>query len=227
MGSVFARETNTKGQWEWKADNAKTTLHMAEMVAHALDDETELLAGRQILLPEFKLDFKALAKLSALLKLKKPSKAAASKKGSKREQSAKKVKGDDGAAEDRTFENRLQYIWINTRGSPSKKTADPWNTDLDGGGGDWSSAVKLKGDIKMELSHHYDPKKDYDLHSIRSRTKDEETEEEKVERLPKAKELELLSLAPRYTEPDMKGALVIDQEQEDDFKNSKDLLAEK
>ncbi|KAL3702442.1 hypothetical protein R1sor_020464 [Riccia sorocarpa] len=60
------------------------------------------------------------------------------------------------------------------------KTLHSMNTDLDGGGGDWSSAVRLKGDIKVQLSHHYDPKKDYDLHSIRSRTKDEETDEEKV-----------------------------------------------
>ncbi|KAL3676287.1 hypothetical protein R1sor_026235 [Riccia sorocarpa] len=78
---------------------------------------------REILDSEFGLNFDAIAKLSKL-KLKKPPKSS-SKKGSK-EPSAKRVKGDDGSTEDRTFENRLQYIWITTRGTACEKTENPW-----------------------------------------------------------------------------------------------------
>ncbi|KAL3691682.1 hypothetical protein R1sor_005333 [Riccia sorocarpa] len=84
-----------------------------------------LSANAQVLSSEFKLDFEGIAKLTALLRLKKPTKATSSRKGSKGEPQAKRAKGDDGV-EDRTFENRLQYIWINTRGTPSEKTAHPW-----------------------------------------------------------------------------------------------------
>ncbi|KAL3696238.1 hypothetical protein R1sor_010314 [Riccia sorocarpa] len=173
---------------------------------------------REILEKEFKLTFEAIAKLTALLKLKKVPKS--SKRGGM-EPSAKRVKGDDGVIEDKTFENRLQYIWINTRGSPGEKTEHPWfiapfnlnlaydDTDLPrlrqvDGGGDWSSAVKVKGDQKVELSFHNDSQKDYDLHTIKTRTTDEESDEEMTERLRRENELKLLSLAPRYTDKESK-----------------------
>ncbi|KAL3686544.1 hypothetical protein R1sor_009118 [Riccia sorocarpa] len=282
----------------------------------------------EILDLEFGLNFDAIAKLSKLLKLKKPPKSS-SKKGSK-EPSAKRVKGDDGSTKDRTFENRLQYIWITTRGTAGEKTENPWviapyrmnmvyddnelprlgqvslvfvdlarnlqfeatktlfetimltaigmticspilftfvlfpgqdvltcldvvksglvgweidvkwasceflnksqvaksawhlqadavvlyilckNQDAEGGGGDWTSALNVKAESQVELSFHVDPQKDYDLHTIKSRSKDEEAEEEKSERLRREKELELLSLAPRFTDRESKGALVND-----------------
>ncbi|KAL3702385.1 hypothetical protein R1sor_020407 [Riccia sorocarpa] len=283
---------------------------------------------KEVLAGEFNLDFEALSKLTALLKLKRTARATSSKRGSKKEPNVKRVKGEDGVSEDRTFENRLQFIWISTRGSAGEKTANPWfiapfkedmayddnelprlrnvslvfvdlarylqfemtkqvieailltalgttnmspvlfvfvvlpgeatqmclevaksglagwdidiewgtcefldktqvpkgswhlqydasilyllfkNLDHDNNGGDWSSAVNVKGDTKVELSFHVDSTKDYDLHTIRSRSKHEETQEEKDERLRNEKELQLLSLAPCFTDDESKGSLV-------------------
>ncbi|KAL3692051.1 hypothetical protein R1sor_005702 [Riccia sorocarpa] len=285
---------------------------------------------RDTLFSEFNLDPKGLRKLTSLLKLKKQ-KASLSKRGSKGEPHAKKLKSEDSVVEDRSFENRLDFIWFNTRGSTDGKSEYPWqlapfklsmnyeeaeltrgrqvslvyvdlardldfpvtkelvetiiltaigstvvslvlfvfllfpgddilpclevvkmgivgweidicwgtcefldktkvpkgcwhlladatmlyllfsNDDIEGGG-DWMSAVNelpnKKEEQRVELSFHVDEHKDFDLHTIRKRSKDNETPEQTQERVRSERELQLLSLAPRFTDKDSKGALV-------------------
>ncbi|KAL3697422.1 hypothetical protein R1sor_011498 [Riccia sorocarpa] len=285
---------------------------------------------KDTLYSEFNLDPRGLRKLTSLLKLKKQ-KASLSKRGSKGEPHAKKVKSEDGVVEDRSFENRLDFIWFNTRGATDGKSEYPWqlapfklsmnyeeaeltrgrqvslvyvdlvrdldfsvtkelvetiiltaigstvvspvlfvfllfpgddisqclevvkmgivgweidirwgtcefldktkvpkgcwhllpdatmlyllfsNDDIEGGG-DWMSAVNelpnKKGEKRVELSFHVDEHKDFDLHTIRKRSKADETPEQTQERVRSKRELQLLSLAPRFTDKDSKGALV-------------------